>query len=258
MTLRALRVHQIWYQGATKIPSKYLENIRTIKEKIPNCTYQCWDNTSITELLSSKSSQLLEKYNEYKYMHQKIDFARYCILYFIGGLYVDMDAYVIKSPEYLVDEYPDTEVFVSTIGMYTYESLLSTMLPETINNGIIYAPKPNSTFMKNCIIEMPGKAHSLLSKFYTIQNTTGPRQFTIICKKSPHVTVLLPEFLEPCIQTKCKITKNTIVVHKHEGTWIDSYTNDIVKLYTEIRTHTLAPTLAILVLLLILYYNKRK
>jgi mannosyltransferase OCH1-like enzyme len=248
-----LYVHQIWYQGSTKIPGKYQENIQTIKKNIPNCIYKCWDNTSIIELLAEKSSALLEKYTQYKYMHQKIDFARYCILYYIGGLYVDMDAYVLKSPEHLIKEYPDTEVFVSTIGMYTYESLASTLLPETINNGIIYAPVPKSTFMKNCIVEMPGKTYSLLSKFYTIQNTTGPRQFTIICKKSPKVTVLLPEFLEPCVQTKCKITKNTIVVHKHEGTWIDSHTNNLVKLYTEIRTSQLIVPVFLMTILIILF-----
>jgi mannosyltransferase OCH1-like enzyme len=251
-----LYIHQIWFQGEDKIPSKYYENIKTIKTEIPSCIYKCWDDTSITQLLSQKSPELLEKYKGYVYMHQKIDFARYCILYFIGGLYVDMDAYVVKSPEYLKEMYPEAEVFVSTVDTYMFESLATTMLPQIINNGIIYAPKVHSEFMKNCITQMPSKSYSFFPKFFAIQNTTGPRQFTLICKKSSGVIVLAPEFLEPCIKSVCKITGNTIVVHKHEGSWVDPNLNVLLKLYSDNREYLIIPI--VLIIIFAIYTSLRK
>ena len=246
-------VHQIWYQGEDQIPEKYHENMYKTKVTLRDYQYIIWDNDKIENFLRKQNKTILDKYKSYPHLHQKVDFARYCILYFMGGLYVDMDATVIKDPSFLQKRFPGFEVYVSKVDLYPHESLLSNASWRTINNGIIYSQK-GSKFMENLINQIP-ESMNILPKVMDIQLTTGPLTFTRIASNSEGVKILDPEYFEPCILTECNKTKNTITVHKHEGSWYNSYITALSKIYVKYR-HKI--TIGLLVLVIYLFFHFRR
>ncbi len=131
-------IHQIWFQGADKIPDKYTKNIDTTRHNNQNFEYMLWDDEKIKNTLPEKHKQ---KYESFKYMHQKIDFAKYVILNMFGGVYIDIDAYSIKSLEPLLLKYQKYDMVVSKMDMNFIEKYVICRNKSFINNGIIISKK---------------------------------------------------------------------------------------------------------------------
>lgn len=241
-------VHYIWYQGKYKIPNEYIKNIKKTKDSLAGWEIKIWDNDSIIELLRD-DDYLLDKYLNLRMLHQKVDFARYCILYFYGGLYVDMDAYIIKSPEFLRMDNPGYNVFISKLNWYWYELLLMSLSLEIYNNGVIYVTDKRTDFMRNLIRGVDYNKRGI-TKEYEISNTTGPSFFTKVAKDSSGVKILSHEVLEPCIIHSCDKTSKTVAVHNHKRSWINKRLNVLVDLYGMIRT-PLVPIIPLLIIYLI-------
>ena len=90
-------MHQIWYQGEGKIPSK-LKDYRANCKKINKGYKQyIWDGEMIERFIEDNYPQYSEVYKSFPMMIQKIDFAKYLILHFYGGVYVDMDVVCLLS-----------------------------------------------------------------------------------------------------------------------------------------------------------------
>ena len=95
------------------------------------------------------------------------------------------------------------------------------------NNGVILAVKKKSLFMKNLMENCPINSNNFLKlKFFEIMNTTGPTKFTNIVietnKECNKIKILDWPYFEPCLKNLCDIKNNTIVVHKHQNTWINT------------------------------------
>lgn len=229
-------VHQIWFQGKENIPKKYYNNIKTNKNILQDWQYIIWDDFSIQKLLEKMGKKYLDKYNNYKYLHQKVDYGRYCILYIYGGFYVDIDAYIIKDPSYIINKFKGYEVYLSYLNLYLYENLITIGETSTINNGIILA-YPKSELMFNLINKCPDKTLFTFSKYIEITMTTGPKIFSKFVNETKKVKIFNYDVFEPCIRHKCDITNNTIVVHKHENSWINPIINNIIYIYIENRKY---------------------
>jgi len=229
-------IHQIWFQGKDKVPNKFLLNIEKTKKNLKNWNYILWDNNSIKELLKTMNPKYLRQYNNYKHLHQKVDYGRYCILYKLGGFYVDMDAYIIKDPSYIFKKFPNYEVYVSKGNFNLIESLITNGIFITINNGIILAKK-KSDFMYNLINKCPTKTYFNFMKMLEINFTTGPRKFSLIANNSKKIKILQNEYFEPCLQSICNINDNTITIHKHELSWINPNLGKILIIYIKYRIY---------------------
>jgi len=225
-------IHQIWFQGKNKIPERFLLNIKKNKS-FTDWEYKIWDNESILKLLATMNPKYLDKYKKYKLLHQKVDYGRYCILYKYGGFYIDMDAYMIKDPSFLIEKYPKVEVFISKINLNYLESLLSSGNLQILNNGIILAHK-NSNLMYNLINKCPQDSNYPI-EIMKIQLTTGPQTFRKIVKQSKNIKILEYDFFEPCIKNICNKTLNTITLHKHEGSWVKPYFNKCIVFYLKYK-----------------------
>mgnify|MGYP001017549600 FL=1 len=91
-------IHQIWFQGTEYIPKHLVNYQNSWKEKNQDYQYMFWDTNSIKELIKRVNIYwITETYNNFPLMIQKIDFAKYVILYYIGGIYIDMDMKCLKS-----------------------------------------------------------------------------------------------------------------------------------------------------------------
>lgn len=223
-------IHQIWLQGTNLVPAKYFENIKSIKDLQPKWLYIIWDEEMIIRLIQHNKTWL-KTYHSLKYLHQKVDYGRYIILYLYGGAYLDMDANSVKPLDSLINKYRDYDMIVSYIGINKLDSTVTCQREKCINNGIIIC-KPYIDILKMIIdhIDRNNKCNNLMPKITCISKTTGPTMFTKVILDNINVSnikILNSEYLEPCIYSKCNITKNTYTVHKHEGSW---YSDKLKKL----------------------------
>lgn len=231
-------IHQIWFQGLSELPNKYLTNIEKNKSFNPGWEYKFWDETSIYDLVK-QNDEWLEIYDKFIYLHQKVDFAKYIILYKYGGAYIDMDSYCIKSLDGLIEKYPNYEVIASKMNISKLESYLSCYNSICINNGIILATKASKAIKKLIMeISKSPKCRFYENQFLCIMRTTGPSIFTKILLSVPKNTIkiLPPEYLEPCIANKCQITENTYVIHKHANSWIPPFLKSFFEFYMNNKT----------------------
>jgi mannosyltransferase OCH1-like enzyme len=193
-----------------------------------------WDECQILQLIKINKTYL-EVYYKFDYLHQKIDFARYIILYKYGGIYLDIDTYAIKSLDYILDTNKDYEMIVSKINLYKIETLIRYKSMYLINNGIIIA-KPNVQIMKDIIDYVTNNyaCGPFTHKMACIQKTTGPSMFTFMItnyKYKNRIKILDYEYLEPCVMDVCNITDKTHIVHRHAGSWHTPYVRTVGMFY---------------------------
>lgn len=217
-------IHQIWIQGENNIPDKFKENVLKIKKMHLQWHYILWDDIAIINLLRN-NKKLIDTYYKLDYLHQKVDFARYVILYLYGGIYIDMDAYTVKPLDSLFEKFKEYDLIVSKLDLNSVENYVSCNHNECLNNGVIISKK-NSKCMFNIIKHIMNnlKCEYKLTKSICINDTTGPKMFTTIINKFKHtekVLILDYEWLEPCKSNSniCNDTENTYVKHEHELSW---------------------------------------
>jgi mannosyltransferase OCH1-like enzyme len=225
-------IHQIWIQGADKIPAKFEKNIKKIIEYNPDWTHIIWDEDKIIELLTKTDQSLLETYHKLEYLHHKADYARYIIIYIYGGIYIDMDAYTIKSLNSLAEKYNDYDLLVSKVNTNPIENFLATWQTDIlINNGVIMA-KPNNHILSKIISSIVSEplCEAYDNRYTCIQRVTGPKKFSryIYNNLDNKVKILSYDYFEPCLLSYCNITPNTYIVHVHEGSW---YSDSLKKVF---------------------------
>ena len=88
----AKRIHQIYISDDDTQPgSDILGKIHSLKSLYSDYDYTLWNNQSITDFLSENfSDEVLKAYHMIKPYAFKADLARYCILYKLGGYYIDI------------------------------------------------------------------------------------------------------------------------------------------------------------------------
>ena len=217
-------IHQIWLQGQNNMPEKFLKKVNKIKNFHLLWKYYFWDDIAIINLLS-KNKEWIETYYKLLYLHQKVDYAKYVILYEYGGVYIDIDVEIVKPLDNLLQNNSEYDLIVSRINLTTFESLLYCNRNICINNGIILANPKEITLEKiiNNIIKNPTTGLPPLIKFSYINNTTGPKMFTklILNNNNNKIKILEPEFLEPLVLGTGDITDNTYAIHEHNGSWVN-------------------------------------
>ena len=117
----------------------------------------------------------LKKYN---YMIQKIDYCKYLLLYYYGGVYVDIDIYCNDSMDkYLIQN----KINVSYMPLIKFYKL--------INNGFIGVNKKNKLILKvikKCRLEFDS---FYLNKEFTVLKTTGPYLFDSVMNNNNNVNI---------------------------------------------------------------------
>lgn len=84
-----MEIHQMW--RTELIPAEYHELIKSWMKNDPNLTYWIWTETEIWTLVENSFPEHITLFNSYTNYLQKLDMAKYMILYEYGGIYADMD-----------------------------------------------------------------------------------------------------------------------------------------------------------------------
>lgn len=253
-------IHQIWIQGEAEIPAKFKDNIKKIKQTNPDYQYKLWDEIAIIQLVH-QNKLWLETYYKLQYLHQKVDFAKYVILYKYGGIYLDIDSYTSKSLTSLLDDFYNYDTIVSSMNLNSVEAYFTVGKKIMLNNGVIIT-KINSKVMENLINDVSKSTNDCSfynSKYACIMMTTGPQIFTKSLLKSsstPNLVKILPYYyLEPCLRNTCDINKNTYVIHRHANSWLSDFTVELIDFYYRYKQWLLILIIIIIALLCYILYG---
>lgn len=141
-------IHQIWFQGKDNIPEFHEKYQNICKKMYPTWKYMFWDNHLIRKFIKKNYYHLLYYYEYFPYLIQKVDLARYIILYHYGGCYIDMDVECLKPIDNLLLQYPKKEFICSEIVPSIWFQIKHFAYKKFTNNGTIISTKQNPIISK--------------------------------------------------------------------------------------------------------------
>jgi mannosyltransferase OCH1-like enzyme len=217
-----LILHQIWFQGIDNIMEPYKSCFINTIIFLKNTKWEhyFWDKERIEKFILDKYSQYWDIYNNCHILVQKLDVARYIILYHYGGCYMDMDMEILKDFRELLND--EDEIVISNTRQFYY------------NNSILFSSINNKFWLK--FLDSMDINKFKFNTFLNVQFTTGPFNFTYFINKNINnynIKVLPYKYLEPC-DTKYNqdITEDAYVINYFGNSWMDSYIKFFIKIYS--------------------------
>ncbi len=217
-----LILHQIWFQGIDNIIEPYkscfINSIKVLK--YTKWDHQFWDKERIETLILDKYPQYWDIYNKCCILVQKLDVARYIILYHYGGCYMDMDMEILKDFRELLNDEDDIVISNTVQNLYS--------------NGILFSSINNRLwldFLDNIDINK-----FKFNTFLNVQFTTGPFNFTYFINKNINnykIKILPNKYLEPCeSRYNQTITDEAYTIDYFGYSWVDPIYLYLFKIYS--------------------------
>jgi hypothetical protein len=187
-------IHQIWFQGSPNLPEKYRKFQQTWKETT-GFKYEFWDAERIESLLVY-DNKWKETYHSFPTMIQKIDFAKYLILFVHGGIYVDMDAFAFPDTNVRLEDLLTAKKNVDFLvfqhntpsGTVTFNKCMGLVGMKIINNAVIFSTRNNKKMkliILSCMQAQKRWKRKCLSLQLRCLVTTGPIVFTNCVRSIP-------------------------------------------------------------------------
>ncbi|WP_165045637.1 glycosyltransferase family 32 protein [Dysgonomonas sp. ZJ709] len=221
-------IHHI-YEDPAGPPKNLLVIANTWKEKHPDWEYRFWNRQMIHDFLESKCPDFLEYYYSYPFNVQRWDAIRYLILYYIGGLYVDLDYECIQSLDVLLTDSSccmgmEPPVHKNSINLLPIGNALMASVPKHPYMAAIIDDMKTNFFVDY----QQGDTHQILA-------TTGPLMVARVYdqyKAKKNVTLLPADLISPLSMQEvlmlrsgharpCVLKKveNAFAIHYCFGSW---------------------------------------
>lgn len=242
-------IHQIWFQGYNNIPNHLYQYHKSWVNNNKNYTFIIWDEQSIQKLVDNCGIDwIITLFNSYKKMIQKIDFAKYLILYTYGGIYIDMDIKCLKQLSLL----PYIKIYDCIFSLPPYDPVQHMLLTlvnysnnnkQLINNGIMFCIKQHEIMLMTMEEANKNKdsIYNNISNSAHVFITTGPLCLTNAVNRYidkygvDKIKILDNTYFEPCdintVDNGCVIPTNSIGVHVYEGSWLSNIEKNCVYIY---------------------------
>jgi len=251
-----LIIHQIWWQGEHNISSIHNNYRKTWKQNHPKWKIILWDKIRFEKLLKNIDNIFyFYLYQTLPYRIQKIDFAKYIILYIYGGIYTDIDTICEKSLDFIIKKY-NYNLIVSKVVVYKFINY------NLINNGVIITSK-NNVFFNYLFLEI---YKNLVKKFYYTKDyyiivSTGPICFTnavinYVKDKNTNIKILEDIYFEPCHITDLNrySIKGKYITHLHNSSWSSSLFKmhfNVIHLYINYKIYIIIILLFFFIILML-------
>ena len=192
-------IHQIWWQGKKNIPKTYPNYCQSWKDKNKNFKFMFWDETKIRKLLELYP-HLKNKFNKFPNMIQRVDMAKYIILYHYGGIYVDMDSECLKPIDDILKGQQIILVQLNADRLVRY--MASGRTGQVLQNNIMASSKGNPFWLHclNTLLEEDINKKILEMYARYIFRTTGPELLTkayLSYPKQKEITIISHKKLDP-------------------------------------------------------------
>jgi mannosyltransferase OCH1-like enzyme len=258
-------IFQVWFQGCHTVDNPlFIQNMTNWKTLNKEWTYRCVSDTDLQNVCKQFSDECYFTYLKFEDMHSKIDFGRYVLLYIYGGLYVDMDAYILRSLQLstpinqLINKFNSkTHVMgFSSLNTSALESMVYVQRSTMLNNAILLSSPKNpilKTFIE-FIIEKAKTNKRLSQQFERVTQTTGPLMFNRFfwevidnLSSSEHILEVFPSTVfEPCFGNTCALSNNTISIHTMEATWVPSWLIALRDMYFKLKDNSMYIIIALI------------
>lgn len=100
---RAMLIHQVWWQGWEKIPTRLHSQIQSVwgafgpQIASGEVRFVRWDGAAITRLIRSLGGDFARAFDACERIIERCDIGRLAILHKFGGLYLDLDVTATRS-----------------------------------------------------------------------------------------------------------------------------------------------------------------
>lgn len=150
-----------------------------------------WTDESIRLFLSNHYDWFLPTYDSYPFWIQRVDSARYFILYHFGGVYLDMDIVCVGS----------FEPIYKTMISKNLTAIIPKTKPIGYSNDVIFARK-HGGFMETVIHSLNMYNHGYGLEYLTVMMSTGPLFLTSVLHHASdtiqkQVGILSPDVYAP-------------------------------------------------------------
>jgi len=220
-------LHQTW--KSEELPTPFEKFMNTWKIHHPMWQHILWTDEMNRAFIQTHFPDFLRIYDSYSTNIQRVDAARYFILYHYGGVYVDMDFESLRSIE------PILEDEVCVFGKEPYEHCRIHNKDMIISNAFI-ACTPRNEFIGALCREASAYTRKRYSRHNRILESTGPFMLTRLFEQYPEkdqVKILEHDILYPLTKDEIKIYlfneevpekisekfRNAYAVHYYWGTW---------------------------------------
>ncbi len=220
-------IHQTW--KSHNLPALFHRLSKTWKANHPQWQYYLWTDEDNRNLIERHYPWFLEVYDNYPFEIQRVDAARYFILYSLGGLYVDLD---FRSIEPLDPLLKDAEFVLGLENCAHYELHDKPMI---IGNAFMYSRQSGNLFLRNVIEELANSSTTSIEAHNHVLESTGPFMLTRAYEKyekKEEIKLVTQDVLYPLdYQTAEQLMgdsvaeenfiKNTsaLAAHYHCGSW---------------------------------------
>jgi len=187
-------IHQI-YEDPAGPPVNLLRIAESWKENHPEWEYRFWNRQMIHDFIELTCPDFSKYYYAYPFNVQRWDAIRYLILYYIGGLYADLDYESIRPLDVLLTD--------STCCMGLEPTFHNRLYNSTILVGnALMASKPKHPYMAAIIEDMKVNFDVIYQKADSMQimESTGPLMITRVYeqfKKKKDITLLSADLVAP-------------------------------------------------------------
>jgi mannosyltransferase OCH1-like enzyme len=193
-------IHQTW--KTVNLPE--IINIRWINSWLktyPAWEYKFWTDYDNRNLVEKAKPEILEIYDNYPFPIQRADVIRYFYMYYLGGIYVDLDFFSIKNMENILTK---SDVVIGSFKTKNKKY--------SVQNAFIYSIKGHP-FWNYCIEQL---AFNIIG---VVHETTGSYflKKCLIKFKPSRMHLLKSDLVYPINWEKCSIVKNSLPAEYYQS-----------------------------------------
>lgn len=175
-------IHQTW--KTTEVPDRYKAFQKTFLDHHPHWEYKLWTDEDNDKLIEEHYPWFLDMYRSYPHNIQRVDAARYFIMYHYGGVYADLDMQCLTPLDPLVDQ----------IGgvILGQEGQTHSNGTQRIGNAILFSSRHHPFWLHVFQSLMENHKFSNTQKIGTVFITTGPSFLHEVYLKYPQGITVMP------------------------------------------------------------------
>ena len=171
-----LILHRTWRDH--NIPEHWIQSYQECEEtyKQRNWTTILWTDATIRSFLTEHYNNFIPMYESYPYDIQRVDAARYFILYHYGGVYLDLDVSCRKKK--------DITDLLNVMESMKMQSMFPITNPIGVSNDVMFGSKENA-FLEYIIQRLQEKNRWFGLPYLTVLFSTGPMFLSLACINYP-------------------------------------------------------------------------
>lgn len=237
-------IWQTW-KDKKNIPSNLYKYTLLWKKLHPSYKYILLDDGDLRDIIKQTVPQYLNLYDSFTHNIERVDFARYALLYKHGGIYADLDTEPLKNIDVFVEK---NKIILGCEPKEHAEKIYKR--DRVVCNALMISP-PEQTFW----LDLMRYISDRYEHRYKPVDNTGPLAITKFLETSKKYEdqiiitdpcVFFPIVNDGSVSRECNIEKQSYVKHIWQNSWTDVWYKD--PMWFNIRYWTIGLSILFLVM----------